>query len=68
MSALGWLTPARRAWLYRLLTVVVPVLIAYGVVDGAQAALWVALAGAVLGTGTAALHTPTKTSDGGGGL
>ena len=28
MGALSWLTPARRAWLYRLLTVVVPVLIA----------------------------------------
>lgn len=55
------LTKKRRAWLYRVLTAVLPILIAYGVLDGQEAALWLALAGSVLGTGMAALHTPTKT-------
>lgn len=54
------LTPARRQWLYVIMTALVPILVAYGVVDNADAALWVALAAAVLGTGTAALHTNTR--------
>lgn len=54
------LTPAVRQWLYGIITAAVPILIAYGVVESADAALWVALAAAVLGTGTAVLHTNTR--------
>lgn len=55
---LDWLTPERRLRLYRVLTALVPLLIAYGAVSEHTAALWLALAGAVLGTTTAAAHTP----------
>lgn len=57
---LAWLNPRVRTWLYGILTCVVPLLIAYGVLDEATAALWVALGGAVLGLGTAYFHTPAK--------
>lgn len=56
VERLAWLTPARRQRLYVILTATVPILVVYGVVDGQSAALWVALAGAVLGTSTAAMH------------
>lgn len=46
-----------RAWLYRVTTAVTPLLIAYGVVDGNRAALWMAAVSAALGTGTAAAYT-----------
>jgi hypothetical protein len=59
MQRFSWLPEYRRAWLYRVLLAVVPILIAYGAVKEADAALWVALAGAVLGTGTASAHTST---------
>lgn len=49
-----------RAWIYRVLTAVVPILIAYGVLDEQAAPLWVALGGAVLGTGLAAVNTSTS--------
>ena len=52
--------PATRQWLYGLVTALVPILIAYGVIESADAALWVALAAAVLGTGTAVVHTNTR--------
>lgn len=57
-SVLAWLTPRVRAWLYGIVTALVPLLIAYGVVDGETAPLWLALAASVLGTTTALLHTP----------
>src|SRR5699024_2381004 len=53
-------SPATRQWLYGLVTALVPILIAYGVIESADAALWVALAAAVLGTGTAVAHTNTR--------
>lgn len=53
-----WLTPAVRGWLYTVLTAAIPLLIVYGIIEDTHAPLWVALAGAVLGTSTAALHTP----------
>lgn len=52
-----------RAWIYRVLTAVVPILIAYGVIDEQVAPLWVALGGAVLGTGLAAVNTSTSSGD-----
>lgn len=56
-TIISWLTPTVRQWLYGVLTVAVPLLIAYGVLDAERAALWVALGGAVLGLGTATAHT-----------
>jgi hypothetical protein len=49
-----------RAWLYRCLVAAVPVLIVYGVLDEATAAVWIGLAAAVLGVGLAAVNTSTK--------
>ena len=49
-----------RAWIYRVLTAAVPLVAAYGVIDQRTAALWVSLAGAILGTGLAAYNTITK--------
>jgi len=51
---------ATRAWIYRVLVAAVPVLIAYGVLDEATAAVWVGLAAAVLGIGLAVGNTSTK--------
>lgn len=55
-----WLTPARRRWLYLILTAAVPLLITYGVLTETTAPLWVSLGAAILGTGTAAAHTPSE--------
>ena len=49
-----------RAWIYRVLTAAVPLVAAYGFIDQRTAALWVSLAGAILGTGLAAYNTSTK--------
>lgn len=49
-----------RAWIYRVLTVAVPLLVTYGVVDDQVAPLWVALGAAVLGTGLASANTSTR--------
>ena len=56
-TLVSWLTPEVRRYLYGVLTALVPILIAYGVIDAQQAALWVALALAILGLGTATAHT-----------
>ena len=52
-----------RAYLYRIGTALIPLLIVYGVVSEAEAALWVGVLGAVLAAGEGALatkHTSTK--------
>jgi hypothetical protein len=49
-----------RAWLYRVLTAFVPLLIAYGVVSEQNSLLWLSLVASVLGTGTATVYTSTK--------
>lgn len=54
-----WLTPARRAWLYRVVVAAAPLAVLYGVATETEAALWVGLALTLIGTGTAAAHTPT---------
>ena len=59
-----WLTPTVRRWLYGVLVALVPLLIAYGVIEEATAPLWLALASSVLGTTTALLHTPAGGGDG----
>lgn len=52
------LSPAARGWIYRVLAAAAPIAVAYGVVSGEQAAMWVGLVGALAGTGLAAAHTP----------
>lgn len=52
-----------RAYVYSILVVAVPLLIAYGVIDEQTAVLWLALAAAVLGLGLARVNTSTTTDD-----
>ena len=47
--------PKTRRWIYRIAVAAVPQLVAYGVIAEAEAARWIGLAGAVLGTGVPAL-------------
>lgn len=56
---IGWLTPQVRRWAYGVITAIVPILVAYGILEQSTAPLWVALGASVLGTGTALAHTPT---------
>ncbi|HEX7038689.1 MAG TPA: hypothetical protein VF202_01090 [Trueperaceae bacterium] len=52
-----------RAYIYRVLTALAPLLVAYGVVAEGTVGLWLQLAGAVLaagGTGLAAAYTSTR--------
>lgn len=56
------LSEPTRAWIYRVLVASVPLAIAYGAITEATAALWLALAQAVLGLGLAARNTSTKAS------
>ena len=50
------LTPSRRRWIYGAAIAVLPLLIAYGVIDDSTAALWAAVIGAVLVPGLALGH------------
>jgi hypothetical protein len=51
---------ATRAWIYRVLVALVPILVFYGAVDESQIAVWLGLASAVLGFGLASANTSTK--------
>lgn len=51
---------ATRAWIYRVLVAVVPILVFYGAVDESQIAVWLGLASSVLGFGMASMNTSTK--------
>ena len=53
-----WLTPTVRRWLYGVALALVPLLVAYGILEDSTAPLWVALAPSVLSTSTALAHTP----------
>lgn len=44
-----WLTKTKRAYLYRVSLVIVPVLVAYDALDADKAPLWLAVVAAVLG-------------------
>ena len=55
---LSWLTPQVRAWMYGIITALVPILTVYGIVDQTTAPLWMSLAASVLATSTALAHTP----------
>lgn len=50
--------PMRR-WLYGVTTALVPLLVAYGIIDEATAPLWIALAVQIFATATAFVNTPT---------
>ena len=53
-----------RAYVYRIVLAVIPLLILFGLIPEDQSAEWVALAAAVLGTGAAGLATVnTSTTD-----
>lgn len=60
----GPLTPAQllrlRGWLYRVATAGAIFAAGYGIIAGERLPLWIALAGAVFGTGTAAVNTSTR--------
>lgn len=58
------LTPAVRQWIYGVAMVALPLLVAYGVLDDAQAPLWAAVIGAVLVPGLALTHTDRSTASG----
>lgn len=58
--------PAVRTWLYGVVLALIPLATAYGIVRDEDAPLWVALAGAVLSTGTALAYRPTRIGGGGG--
>lgn len=54
--------PARiRDWLYPIVTALALLLAGYGYIEQEQVALWVGLAAAILGTGTATAYRPSKT-------
>lgn len=52
-----------RADIYRALTALAPLAIAYGVVSEQKAALWIAAASNLLGFGLAAANTPRTAED-----
>ena len=52
--------PPVRSWLYGITTALIPLLRAYGVISDQIAPLWIALAGAILATGTALAYRPTR--------
>jgi hypothetical protein len=51
-----------RAWIYRVATAAMPLLIAYGVVKEQDAALWIGAVSALLVPGLAAANTPRSSS------
>lgn len=51
---------ATRAYVYRVLVAVLPILTVYGLVAEQDVAVWLNLAAAVLGVGLAAVNTSTK--------
>lgn len=49
-----------RSWLYGIATAAIPLLSAYGIISEQTTPLWIALAGAILATGTALAYRPTR--------
>lgn len=49
-----------RAYFYRIVTPVTSLLVAYGTIEEAKAALWAGLAGVILTGGLAVANTSTK--------
>jgi hypothetical protein len=48
-----------RAYIYRILLALQPLVVAYGLASESEAVLWVSVAAAVLGNGLAAKNTST---------
>ena len=60
------LTPAVRTWIYSVVTAVLAIIAAYGLVSADEVPLWLTLAAALLGlgaSGTATAFRPTKEPD-----
>lgn len=53
------LNESTRAYIYRILLAIQPLVVAYGLLNDQLAALWVSVIAAVLGTGLATLNTDT---------
>lgn len=51
---------ATRAYIYRVLLALQPLVVAYSLASEQEAALWLSVASAVLGTGLATVNTSTK--------
>lgn len=54
----AWATPARRRWLYRVVSAVIVAAGAYGIVSDVEAPVLLALAGALLGNQVARANVP----------
>lgn len=54
------MSESTRAYIYRILLALQPIVVAYGLASESEAILWVSVASAVLGTGLAAKNTSTK--------
>lgn len=54
-----------RKWIYGIATVILPLLVAYGLLDERTAPLWIAVVGAVLVPGLAFVNTNPPPKDGG---
>lgn len=54
------LSESTRAYIYRILTAVSLLVVAYGVASSEEVTLWLGVAAAVLGNGLAAVNTSTK--------
>ena len=49
-----------RAYIYRVLLALQPIVVAYGLATDTQAVLWLSVASAVLSTGLATANTSTR--------
>lgn len=55
-----WLSEPVRAWIYRIFTAAIVVMIAYNVIDPNEAVAWTGLGLALIGNGLATVNTTTK--------
>ena len=55
--------PKLRAWTYRVVTALAPLLAFYGIISNESMPLWLGLAAAVLGNGLAVANTSTTKGD-----
>lgn len=55
--------PGVRGYLYRVLVAAAAVAAGYGIVTSEELAVWLGLVATVLGTGTAAWFTPTRSQE-----
>lgn len=62
MNPLNW-TESQRAYAYRVVLALMPLLTAYGLLEGDDVLLWTQVANAVLGIGASALATHNTSTD-----